>query len=164
MLVADQNTITAINAKHWSKTRAAVEGKIADLRDLLVEADNLRLQTLHELSTVLDPVQAAKCIIAAFELGYAIKTLKGSLSKGNIRFDGMIEKTCLSEEDLLKGRETSRFQAKGSNISGMGCRGSTDKHESFQKVSATDIFCLESDAKSVSATYEQLQMCRTPRP
>ncbi|KAJ7549718.1 hypothetical protein O6H91_04G020300 [Diphasiastrum complanatum] len=73
MLVADQNVITVVSSRDWSKTRVAVEEKVSKLRDLLIQADSLRSPTLHELFSVLDPIQAAKCTIAAFELAFVEK-------------------------------------------------------------------------------------------
>lgn len=60
---------------NMSEIKEAMEPKLSGLRDLLVEAEKLRLQTLQELFAVLSPTQAAQYMVAAIEMTYAVRKL-----------------------------------------------------------------------------------------
>lgn len=81
MLVADQNMAEAIGIGNPSNPRSIcdaqrlMENKLASLHTLYMQATRLRLQTLQELQNLLTPMQAAQCVVAAFELAYAMRRL-----------------------------------------------------------------------------------------
>lgn len=52
-----------------------MEPKLVGLRDLLIEAEELRLLTLREMMHVLTPLQAAQYTVAAFEMAMAVRKL-----------------------------------------------------------------------------------------
>ncbi|MCO5561198.1 hypothetical protein L7F22_014819 [Adiantum nelumboides] len=89
MLLADQNMAEAFGIgtppsgiQALSSNSEAVgvqhlmDSKLASLRTLYMQANGLRLQTLQELQNLLTPIQAAQCVVAAFELSYALKNLE----------------------------------------------------------------------------------------
>ncbi|KAJ7195000.1 hypothetical protein O6H91_02G057900 [Diphasiastrum complanatum] len=135
MLVADQNVITAVCSRDWSKTRVAVEEKVSKLRDLLIQADSLRSQTLHELYSVLDPIQAAKCSIAAFELAFAINTFTGSLLRSSPSGSRAVE------HDTSNGKGVYKSISEKEKISEK--REVADHHSSSVEIEPLKHFSLE---------------------
>ncbi|KAJ7532787.1 hypothetical protein O6H91_13G020200 [Diphasiastrum complanatum] len=82
MLVADQQMVKATTVdpppsetNDLSEVREAMEPKLASLRDLTVEAEQLRSQTVQEMLNILTATQAAQLIVAAFEMFLAVKKL-----------------------------------------------------------------------------------------
>lgn len=82
MLVADQQMTRATTSEpppsesnDLTEIKEAIEPKLARLRDLFVEAENLRLKTLQDLFTLLSPVQAAQYTVAALEMAAAMRKL-----------------------------------------------------------------------------------------
>lgn len=55
--------------------RTVLKPRMSRLKKLLIQADQLRLTTLHQLFLVLTPVQVARCASAAFELAFMIREL-----------------------------------------------------------------------------------------
>ncbi|KAJ7300174.1 hypothetical protein O6H91_13G064100 [Diphasiastrum complanatum] len=96
MLIADQTMIAALSIGNWSKRREVFKTKISELRELLIQAEKLRKETLQELFSILNPIQAAKCSITAFELIFAFKSLFGisfgdrSLSHRTVDADSLL--------------------------------------------------------------------------
>ncbi|CAM6091404.1 unnamed protein product [Calypogeia fissa] len=82
MLVADQQMARATTAEpppsetnDLSEVREAMEPKLVQLRDLLIESEELRLRTLREMMQILTPLQAAQYTVAAFEMAMAVRKL-----------------------------------------------------------------------------------------
>lgn len=82
MLVADQQMARATTTepppsetKDLSDVREAMGTKLVELRDLLIEAEELRLRTLWEMMHILTPIQAAQYSLAAFEMAMAVRKL-----------------------------------------------------------------------------------------
>ncbi|KAH8936398.1 hypothetical protein BDL97_17G082300 [Sphagnum fallax] len=83
MLLADQQMAQVMTAEpppsdtlnDLSELKGAMESKLAGLRDLLIEAEKIRLQTLQEMYQVLTPVQAAQYTVATFEMEIALRKL-----------------------------------------------------------------------------------------
>ncbi|KAH6558291.1 hypothetical protein KP509_1Z070500 [Ceratopteris richardii] len=82
MLVADQQMAKATAANpppsessDFSGVREAMEPKLADLRDLLAEAERLRGQTIQEILQILSPIQAGQYALAAYEMTMAVRML-----------------------------------------------------------------------------------------
>eukprot|EP00246_Nothoceros_aenigmaticus_P016608 TRINITY_DN7704_c0_g1_i1.p1 TRINITY_DN7704_c0_g1~~TRINITY_DN7704_c0_g1_i1.p1 ORF type:complete len:257 (-),score=29.92 TRINITY_DN7704_c0_g1_i1:395-1165(-) len=82
MLIPDDELVSALDLKRTSETCPNIceaEGliftKLANIRELLTEADQLRHQTLQELFTLLSPQQAALCCLAGYELVFALRSL-----------------------------------------------------------------------------------------
>lgn len=83
MLVSDQDVIAAVLIKTGTSpdsstkthVKSALKPRMSRLKKLLIQADQLRLHTLHQLFLVLSPVQVAHCAIAAFELAFSIHAL-----------------------------------------------------------------------------------------
>ncbi|KAH9303974.1 hypothetical protein KI387_008378, partial [Taxus chinensis] len=81
MLVADPKMVKALHSgvglkgvMDMAKGQEIVYSKLADLHNLLVKADQLRLQTLKELYDFLTPTQAAVCTIVACDFLLALKS------------------------------------------------------------------------------------------
>jgi len=55
--------------------RTVLKPRMSRLKKLLIQADQLRLTTLHQLFLVLTPVQVARCASAAFELAFMMREL-----------------------------------------------------------------------------------------
>ena len=60
--------------------KTVLKPRMSRLKKLLIQADQLRLHTLHQLFLVLTPVQVARCAIAAFELAFSMRALGTSSS------------------------------------------------------------------------------------
>lgn len=82
MLVADQQMTRATTSEpppsesnDLTEIKEAMEPKLLKLRDLFVEAENLRLRTLQDIFTLLNPVQAAQYTVAALEMTIAMRKL-----------------------------------------------------------------------------------------
>jgi hypothetical protein len=79
MLVSDQDVIAAVLIDTGASTKTNLKGvlkpRMSRLKKLLIQADQLRLRTLHQLFLVLTPVQVAHCAIAAFELAFSMHAL-----------------------------------------------------------------------------------------
>ena len=82
MLVADQQMTRATTSEpppsesnDLTEIKEAMEPKLLGLRDLFVEAENLRMRTLQDLFTLLSPVQAAQYTVAALEMTIAMRKL-----------------------------------------------------------------------------------------
>jgi hypothetical protein len=76
MLASDQDVIAAILIETSSSSlKKVLKPRMSRLKKLLIKADQLRLQTLHQLFLVLSPVQVAHCAIAAFELAFSMYAL-----------------------------------------------------------------------------------------
>lgn len=90
MLLADQHMARATAATpppsesyDLSDVREAIEPKLASLRDLLVEAQNLREETMREMLNILRPVQAGQYVLAAYEMSVAVQNL-GNQKEGQM--------------------------------------------------------------------------------
>ena len=81
MLLCDQDVVAAVMVDSAPETgkkidlKAILKPRISRLKKLLIQADHLRLQTLHQLFLVLSPIQVAHCAIAAFELAFSMHAL-----------------------------------------------------------------------------------------
>jgi len=96
MLISDQDVLAAVktqvefessrarsssssSSSSSSKTstdlRTVLKPRMSRLKKLLIQADQLRLTTLHQLFLVLTPVQVARCATAAFELAFMMREL-----------------------------------------------------------------------------------------
>lgn len=90
MLISDQDVVAAVmlesSPDRIKKTdlKTVLKPRMSRLKKLLIQADQLRLQTLHQLFLVLSPVQVAHCAIAAFELAFSMHAL-GLSDEGRIQ-------------------------------------------------------------------------------
>eukprot|EP00250_Pteridium_aquilinum_P019356 c24396_g1_i1 orf=645-2039(+) len=91
MLLADQQMAKATAANpppsesnDLSDVREAIEPKLAGLRDLLAEAEQLRGETIREMLTILKPIQAGQYALAAYEMTMAVRKL-GNQREANRR-------------------------------------------------------------------------------
>ncbi|KAG0606158.1 hypothetical protein M758_9G118700 [Ceratodon purpureus] len=81
MLVSDQDVLAAVmlesspDRTKRTDLKTVLKPRMSRLKKLLIQADQLRLQTLHQLFSVLSPVQVAHCAIAAFELAFSMHAL-----------------------------------------------------------------------------------------
>lgn len=82
MLLADQQMAKATSAipppsesNNFSDVREAMQPKLAALRDLLVEAEKLRGQTIGEMVNILRSIQAGQYALAAYEMSIAVQKL-----------------------------------------------------------------------------------------
>eukprot|EP00246_Nothoceros_aenigmaticus_P004480 TRINITY_DN1602_c0_g1_i1.p1 TRINITY_DN1602_c0_g1~~TRINITY_DN1602_c0_g1_i1.p1 ORF type:complete len:385 (-),score=31.28 TRINITY_DN1602_c0_g1_i1:502-1656(-) len=83
MLIPDEELLAALNlgeaaangTQDLPQARQLLDSKLMNIRELLTEADQLRLHTLQELFLLLNPVQGARCCLAGYELVFAVKTL-----------------------------------------------------------------------------------------
>lgn len=89
MLLADQQMAKATAASpppsesnDLSDVREAMEPKLAGLRDLLAEAEQLRGETIREMLNILRPIQAGQYALAAYEMTIAVQKL-GNQREGN---------------------------------------------------------------------------------
>jgi hypothetical protein len=91
MLLADQQMARVMTAEpppsdtlnDLSELKGAMESKLAGLRDLLIEAEKIRLQTLREMYQVLTPTQAAQYTVATFEMEIALRKLGKETRESN---------------------------------------------------------------------------------
>ncbi|KAI5069485.1 hypothetical protein GOP47_0015786 [Adiantum capillus-veneris] len=87
MLLVEQNTVAALRLGETCELEMTdivefqmlIDAKLKELQSLLEKADNLRLHTLRVLFELLSPVQAASCIIAAYELLLALRYLSSNV-------------------------------------------------------------------------------------
>lgn len=87
MLLVEQSTVTALRLGETtsgesilvSEFQQLIDAKLKELQILLLKADNLRMHTLRQLVDILTPVQAASCIVAAFELMLALRSLSKAI-------------------------------------------------------------------------------------
>ncbi|XP_024522828.1 protein DOG1-like 3 [Selaginella moellendorffii] len=103
MLVADQEITRATvtdpppsESDDLSLLQEAMEPKLAYLRDIVLEAEELRLRAADELVQILTPLQAVQYAVTALELGIAVRKLgvsaalsqhqciRGSALEGNV--------------------------------------------------------------------------------
>lgn len=90
MLASDQDVIAAILIDTSSSSlKNVLKPRMSRLKKLLIKADQLRLQTLHQLFLVLSPVQVAHCAIAAFELAFSMYAL-GVSDQSRVRTESAI--------------------------------------------------------------------------
>lgn len=89
MLTSDQDVLAAVvqiestknspssssSSSSSSDLRTVVKPRMSRLKKLLIQADQLRLTTLHQLFLVLTPVQVARCASAAFELAFMMREM-----------------------------------------------------------------------------------------
>ncbi|KAI5063429.1 hypothetical protein GOP47_0021976 [Adiantum capillus-veneris] len=82
MLLADQQMAKATAANpppsesnDFQDVREAMEPKLAGLRDLLAEAEQLRGETIQEMLQILRPIQAGQYALAAYEMTMAVRKL-----------------------------------------------------------------------------------------
>jgi hypothetical protein len=88
MLISDQDVLAAVIQVESTKNspsssssfsssdlRTVVKPRMSRLKKLLIQADQLRLTTLHQLFLVLTPVQVARCASAAFELAFMMREM-----------------------------------------------------------------------------------------
>lgn len=103
MLISDQDVLAAVKKQvdfETSKSRSSPSGfpsssssssspttnrptdvrkvlrhRSSRLKKLLLQADQLRLTTLHQLFLILSPVQVARCASAAFEIAFMMREL-----------------------------------------------------------------------------------------
>ena len=68
-----------------SDLRRALKPRMSRLKKLVMQADQLRLNTLHQLFLVLTPVQVARCAIAAFELAFMVREMGNSAQSRTLR-------------------------------------------------------------------------------
>ena len=59
----------------FSIVQEAIEPKLASLSDLLLEAEELRGNTLQELLNIFTPIQSGQYALAAYEMAMAIQKL-----------------------------------------------------------------------------------------
>lgn len=96
MLLSDQDVVQAVmitmvddchdqsstDSRSDSNTKCdfktVLKPRMSRLKKLLIQADQLRLHTLHQLFLVLTPIQVARCAIAAFELAFSMRALGAS--------------------------------------------------------------------------------------
>ena len=93
MLLSDQDVVQAVmimmvddcddqsstkSRSNFNKNcdfKTVLKPRMSRLKKLLIQADQLRLHTLHQLFLVLTPVQVTRCAIAAFELAFSMRAL-----------------------------------------------------------------------------------------
>ncbi|KAH7299798.1 hypothetical protein KP509_24G030300 [Ceratopteris richardii] len=83
MLLVEQNTVAALRLGETCEVEMTditefqqlIDVKLKELFTLLEKADGLRLHTLRVLFDLLSPVQAASCIVAAYELVLTLRSL-----------------------------------------------------------------------------------------
>lgn len=82
MLLGDQMMAKATGAnrassepKDFLDVRQAMAPTLAGLRDLLIEAEKLRGETVQEMLNILRPFQAGQYALAAFEMAIAVQKL-----------------------------------------------------------------------------------------
>lgn len=79
MLISDRDVVAAViqseSGTKKTDVKTVFKSRMSRLKKLLIQADQLRLQTLHQLFLVLSPVQVAHCAIAAFELAFMMHAL-----------------------------------------------------------------------------------------
>lgn len=95
MLISDQDVLAAVmqvdssTSRSGSKAnpdiRTVLKPRMSRLKKLLIQADQLRLHTLHQLFLVLTPVQVARCAIASFELAFMMRELGNSAHCRNLQ-------------------------------------------------------------------------------
>jgi hypothetical protein len=102
MLLSDQDVVQAVmimmvddgcddqsstnprsNSNKNCDFKTVLKPRMSRLKKLLIQADQLRLHTLHQLFLVLTPVQVARCAIAAFELAFSMRALGTSSSSSS---------------------------------------------------------------------------------
>ncbi|MCO5586249.1 hypothetical protein L7F22_040188 [Adiantum nelumboides] len=121
MLLADQQMAKATAANpppsesnDFSDVREAMEPKLAGLRDLLAEAEQLRGKTIQEMLQILRPIQSGQYALAAYEMTMAVRKL-GNQREGKSQFAAVSsgaptnirELACQGDVDLLaKALET----------------------------------------------------------
>lgn len=88
MLLADQQMAKATAATpppsesdNLTDVREAMEPKLAGLRDLLVEAEKLRAESVWEMLDILKPIQAGQYALAAYEMAIALQKLGNQREK-----------------------------------------------------------------------------------
>lgn len=87
MLLVEQNTVAAlrlgescsVETTDISEFQQLIDEKLKELQGLLQKADMLRLHTLRVLLELLSPMQAASCILAAYELILALRCLSKTI-------------------------------------------------------------------------------------
>ncbi|KAH7291604.1 hypothetical protein KP509_29G023800 [Ceratopteris richardii] len=62
-------------SKDFSDIREAMEPKLASLRDIFAEAEQLRGETIHDLLRILRPIQARQYALAAYEMTMVVQKL-----------------------------------------------------------------------------------------
>lgn len=96
MLISDQDVLAAAltmqvdssissSTSRTSDLRTALRPRMSRLKKLVLQADQLRLHTLHQLFLVLTPAQVARCAIAAFELAFMMRELGNAAQSRNLR-------------------------------------------------------------------------------
>lgn len=87
MLLVEQNAVKSLHLgettnggpSDLSDLQHLMDARLADLQCLLEKADELRLHTLRVLLDLLTPIQGATCVVAAFELVFALQSLTRSI-------------------------------------------------------------------------------------
>eukprot|EP00250_Pteridium_aquilinum_P017075 c23438_g1_i2 orf=389-1111(+) len=87
MLLVEQDAVAAlrlgetcsVEITDMSDFQRLLDVKLKELQALLQKADMLRLHTLRVLLDLLSPVQAASCMVAAYELILALRSLSQTL-------------------------------------------------------------------------------------
>eukprot|EP00250_Pteridium_aquilinum_P009208 c18516_g1_i1 orf=185-682(+) len=87
MLLVEQNAVTALHlgkkdigdASDLSDFQHLINARLVELQNLLQRADELRLHTLRVLLDLLTPLQGAACVVAAYQLVFALRSLVGSV-------------------------------------------------------------------------------------
>lgn len=88
MFIPDEELVSALDlgaklctGQNIPQAKHLVYTKLMQIRELLKEADQLRLHTLKELFSLLVPHQAAQCCLAGYELVFALRVLGSSASR-----------------------------------------------------------------------------------
>ncbi|KAH7445947.1 hypothetical protein KP509_01G030100 [Ceratopteris richardii] len=96
MLFADQQMAKAAAANpppsesnDFSDFREAMEPKLASLRDIFAEAEQLRGETIQEMLRILRPIQAGQYALAAYEMTMAVQKL-GDKREGRAQLQALV--------------------------------------------------------------------------